>query len=412
MPSTASDLLKFEKQADGENDSTWGAKTNTALSRLEEAIADITNIAVTTGDYTLDDTQYNEHDNGANSSESHVAAIKISGTLTGNRSVVVPSRNKIYWVWNINSGAYTTTVKTSGGSGVVVPQNTLMAVICDGTNVEALTPPVNTDGALILLEQSSAPSTGAGQGAIYTKDDTGSGQPEMFFREESDGDEVQLTKSGAVNRPLAQGNAYAGDSQGQAAAVDISTDGNALVGDGTDAVATGIIRQGIHTIGMLASGMTSQTTNGPASAQTEGSNSSYVSLDFDATTEEGAIFEVTMPKSWDAGTLTFRAKGTCTGTDTDGYTIGLQALACGDGDALDDSWGTAVVVRDEAQGTAGLELETPESSALTVGGSPNAGENVRFRVYRDVSDSNDDMGEDYKLRSIELFVNINAPEDT
>ncbi len=51
-----------------------------------------------------------------------------------------------------------------------------------------------------LPEQSSAPSTPASYGALYTKD-TG-GQPELFFREESSGDEVQLTSAGSLNITL------------------------------------------------------------------------------------------------------------------------------------------------------------------------------------------------------------------
>ena len=78
MASTASDLLKFEKQTTGENATTWGTKANTAMSRIEEAIAGMSNIAVTGSDYTLDDTQYTEHNDGSNTSESHVAIIKTS----------------------------------------------------------------------------------------------------------------------------------------------------------------------------------------------------------------------------------------------------------------------------------------------------------------------------------------------
>lgn len=45
--------------------------------------------------------------------------------------------------------------------------------------------------------QGTAPSTGADEIAVYSKD-SGT-QPEMFVREESDGDEVQITKDGAIN---------------------------------------------------------------------------------------------------------------------------------------------------------------------------------------------------------------------
>lgn len=48
-----------------------------------------------------------------------------------------------------------------------------------------------------MNEQGSAPSTSAGQGTLYTKD-TG-GQPELFYREESDGDEVQITAAGVLS---------------------------------------------------------------------------------------------------------------------------------------------------------------------------------------------------------------------
>ena len=47
----------------------------------------------------------------------------------------------------------------------------------------------------IILTEGTAPSTPASTGVLYTKDT--SGQPELFFREESDGDEVQLTSGGS-----------------------------------------------------------------------------------------------------------------------------------------------------------------------------------------------------------------------
>lgn len=48
----------------------------------------------------------------------------------------------------------------------------------------------------VLLNETTAPTTAAGQGALYTKDTAG--QPELFYREESSGDEVQITTAGAV----------------------------------------------------------------------------------------------------------------------------------------------------------------------------------------------------------------------
>ena len=48
----------------------------------------------------------------------------------------------------------------------------------------------------LILEEGSAITTPAGAMSLYTKDT--SGQPELFCREESDGDEIQLTNAGAV----------------------------------------------------------------------------------------------------------------------------------------------------------------------------------------------------------------------
>jgi hypothetical protein len=146
MASSASDLIKFEKQATGENASTWGTKANTAMSRIEEAIAGFTNIAVTGANYTLNDTQYTEHNDGSNTSESHVAMIKATGTLTGNRQVIVPLRTKHYMLWNGTGGAYALTIGGSSGGTITVPQGFLQHVFCDGTNVEAASPPFNVTG--------------------------------------------------------------------------------------------------------------------------------------------------------------------------------------------------------------------------------------------------------------------------
>ena len=61
-----------------------------------------------------------------------------TGLLTGNRNVIVPND----WegiVYCNNTGAFTTTFKTSGGSGVVVAQTKRAHLLADGTNVVRIT---------------------------------------------------------------------------------------------------------------------------------------------------------------------------------------------------------------------------------------------------------------------------------
>ncbi len=64
--------------------------------------------------------------------------LTITGALTVNRNVIVPN----YWdsmIFNNTSGAYTVTVKTSGGTGVVVGQGKRCILLADGTNVVRIT---------------------------------------------------------------------------------------------------------------------------------------------------------------------------------------------------------------------------------------------------------------------------------
>jgi hypothetical protein len=88
-------------------------------------------VAVTTADVDLKAA--------ANADKARCAYLTTTGTLTGNRNVVVPNN----WqgiVFCNNSGAFTTTFKTSAGTGVVVAQGKRALLLADGTNVVRVTP--------------------------------------------------------------------------------------------------------------------------------------------------------------------------------------------------------------------------------------------------------------------------------
>lgn len=67
--------------------------------------------------------------------------IILYGTLTGNINVKVPAALGVYGIKNITSGAYTVTVKTPSGSGVLLAQGGGNMLFCDGTNVEEMVEP-------------------------------------------------------------------------------------------------------------------------------------------------------------------------------------------------------------------------------------------------------------------------------
>jgi hypothetical protein len=75
------------------------------------------------GNYTLSGTELNR------------IAYNFSGTLTGNKTVTVPTTIQQYWITNATTGAYTLTVKTLAGTGIAVQQGNAQILYCDGTNV-------------------------------------------------------------------------------------------------------------------------------------------------------------------------------------------------------------------------------------------------------------------------------------
>ena len=114
MASSYSTDLKLELQVTGENSGTWGDITNTNLVILQQSIAGYSSITLnaTTG-ATL------TYSNGL-PSDGKNAVLNLTGTITGNVSVTIPSSvtQKVYVIRNSTTGAFTVTVKISGQTGV------------------------------------------------------------------------------------------------------------------------------------------------------------------------------------------------------------------------------------------------------------------------------------------------------
>ena len=183
----------------------------------------------------------------------------------------------------------------------------------------------------------------------------------------------------------------------------------------TSLAAAGIATQGLQTIFIPAMAMRPTSSNGCAAltdVETTSGRPDLQVLDFDASSDEHAQFQVGFPKSWNSGTVTFRVFWTSAATDTDGVSWGLQGLSCADGDSADAVFGTAIVVDDANQSTAEDVYVSPTSSAVTIAGSPGDNELTFFRVFRDVSDANDTAAEDARLVGVQLFFTTNAGDDT
>jgi hypothetical protein len=197
------------------------------------------------------------------------------------------------------------------------------------------------------------------------------------------------------------------------AAVSIAGDGTVNLATAGATVNSAVIKTaGTETIYVPASAMYPNTTNGCAAlAQVEltAGRPELKVLDFDKDSDEFAQFTVAFPKSWNGGTVTFRAFWVGNAT-TDGIAWGLQAISVGDNAEADAAFGTAVVVTDDSQGDATEVLVTATSGALTISG---AGDDKMtfFQIFRDVSDANDDMAADARLVGIQLFFTTDATND-
>ena len=114
MASSYSTDLKLELMVTGEKAGLWGDITNTNLVIVQQAIAGFEQVALnaTTG-ATLAFTN-------AATSNGKNAVIELTGTITGNVDVTVPTgiTNKVYIIKNSTSGAFSVTVKVSGQTGV------------------------------------------------------------------------------------------------------------------------------------------------------------------------------------------------------------------------------------------------------------------------------------------------------
>ena len=183
---------------------------------------------------------------------------------------------------------------------------------------------------------------------------------------------------------------------------------NKLDGAGT------IKEAGLETIWIPANAMTPTTSNGCASIAsvetTAGRPDMYV-LDFDKDADEHAQFTVAFPKQWNLGTVTFQVFWSGT-ANTGGVSWGLQGVACGDNDTIDVAYGTGIVVDDTEQGALEEVNVSAVSGAVTIAGSPADDQLCYFRIYRDVSDANDDSSGDARLHGIKLFFTTDAKNDS
>jgi hypothetical protein len=128
MPASYTTSLKLTLPADG--DTGWGNTVNTGVTSLVDA--SVAGTAAVVHDNAIDYTLTSV--NGT-ADEARKMFLAITGTLTANRNVVCPAVSKLYFITNSTTGGFAVTLKTSAGTGILVPNGRSVVLYCDATNV-------------------------------------------------------------------------------------------------------------------------------------------------------------------------------------------------------------------------------------------------------------------------------------
>ena len=399
--------LGVELQATGENAGTWGTKTNTNLQIIEQISGGYTTQSIAGGAQT---TALSVSDGATGAALSH-RMIEFTGTITGNQIVTIPlDVQTFYFLRNSTSGAYTVQFKYASGSGDSFTFSTtnkgdavVFATANDGTNPDIDTLPAGTVTATSTDTLSNKTLTAPKiVDAGFIADANGNEQV-IFQTTSSAVNEVEITNAATGNGPII------GSSGETNVDLNLNPKGSGVLKSGSAAVKIA----GKETIWVPASAMYGATTN-PADAQqveTTATRPDMKVLDFDASTDEFAQFSIAMPKSWNEGTLTYQVYWTPGSTNTGDCIFGLQAVACADSDTIDVAYGTAVNVTDAGIGTVEDQQISDESGAVTVAGSPAAGELTYFQLFRDANAGGDTFSADARVLGIKIFFTTDAAND-
>lgn len=177
MPSTFDSLLRLELQADGENDTTWGQKTNTNLELIAEAIAGRAIVTVAgSGDLTLSTAN-------ASTDQSRPMILEFVGAAGTGRNVIIPGTPKVYFAKASSDVVNAITIKTAGGTGYRIAGDENTILYCDGVSVWSGTNTIrsDTDTALTVVGNNSNLAAGNFDGTLMLSGNATSATPSMLL---------------------------------------------------------------------------------------------------------------------------------------------------------------------------------------------------------------------------------------
>jgi hypothetical protein len=156
---------------------------------------------------------------------------------------------------------------------------------------------------------------------------------------------------------------------------------------------------------LTAGGGWPSITNGcqsPTLAQTTTNLVNFYYLGFpDGATTTFANWAMPMPSDYNGGTITAVFYWAAGVVSTNSVVWGLAARAYADGDVLDAAFGTQQQVTDANQANDDVNISAA-TSAITIGGTPAAGNFVQFRANRDPANASDTLAATAELLAIRI----------
>ena len=418
MASTYTEL-GLQLMATGENAGSWGTKTNTNLSAIEQITGGYLEVSIAGGVQT---TNLDVVD-GNTTGKAQNRILKLTGAITGNQTVTLPVlMENFYIIQNATTGAYTVQLKAVSGSGATVTWATTdkgwKIVYADGvaTNTGIYDTGFSTSaGDVTLTGTQTLTNKTLTSPVINTATST---SPKIVTNIlDSGGNELfVLTATGSAVNEFTIANAATGNNPSITASGGDTNVGLNLVPKGTGVLqgaGSALKIAGKETMWIPAAAMYGPTTNPADGAlvETTATRPDLKVFDFDASTKQYTQFTVAMPKSWNEGTLTYQVYWSPSSTNTGNCIFGLQAVACADGDTIDVAYGTAIEITDAGIGTVEDQQISAEGSAMTVAGSPAAGEQTYFQLYRDAADGSDTFTGESRVLGIKIFYTTDAAND-
>lgn len=159
---------------------------------------------------------------------------------------------------------------------------------------------------------------------------------------------------------------------------------------------------------LSAAGAWPSTTNGasgPNQSELASNKVNLVTLDFAQSVQSFCNWAIQMPANWDAGTVTAKFLWTANSTSTNSVVWGLAGRAYGNDVTLDQAFGTAQEVTDANTATADQIHISNATSAITLAGTPAAGQWAQFRAYR-LGSGSDSLAATANLLAVHLTYGV------